>query len=301
MRYLLMIAGLLVVLITLYDIFHQLVHPAGKGRISHSLIRLIWVVFRRVARWKRSALVLAGPVAFVTVMVSWASLLACGWALVYWAFLPAGFSFSPGLEGTNNDGFADALYLSLVSLATLGYGDIVPRFTGLRVLASLQALIGFALLSAGITWLLSLYPALLRMRSFAQSVDLLRRAEKNKHTNLAALDSSSMAGVLLEHASKLATLRNQLTQFPIAYYFATAERMNSLAAGLPWLLEFADRQRSPDSPPPVRAAAEILRLAIGDFAATLGEAFLGIREMPPDQVLGRYMEDHLHVPGTEHL
>jgi Ion channel len=61
-----------------------------------------------------------------TVVATWAALLALGWALVFLPQLPDGFTFDHGLVPAEHSGFVDALYVSLVNLASLGYGDISP-------------------------------------------------------------------------------------------------------------------------------------------------------------------------------
>ena len=114
-------AGL--ILFALRDIFDTLFHPSGKGMLSWAFPRPLW----RGGRWigVRYPLIreLCGPVALLTVIGSWAALLAVGWALVLWPHLPEGFLLAPGLNPSAYSGFLDALYLSLVTLTTLGYGD----------------------------------------------------------------------------------------------------------------------------------------------------------------------------------
>lgn len=301
MQLLLTSVGLLVIAVTLYDVFHQLVHPAGKGRVSLWVTRSVWVLFRTLGCWKSSLLELAGPVAFLSVMFSWATLLSIGWAFIYWAFLPGGFNLAPGMAGSGNSGFADALYLSVVSLATLGYGDIVPKYTWLRILAPAEALVGFALLSAGITWLLSLYPALSSLRAFAHSVHLVRSAAGGS-ASLCTPQPVSQCQILLEFASRLTALRSRFVQSPIIYYFHTSDPVNALNLALPWLLEVSVCLSRPDNAPDVRFAATVLRNAVADFAAVLGRSFLGLPKARPDEILAAYAKDHLQsVSGTTDL
>jgi hypothetical protein len=89
--------GLGLVLVVLRDIFHQLFHPGGSGHLSDTLMRSVWRVFRRVSSRNSGTLSLSAPTALVTIIVSWAALLAVGWALVYWPYMPGSFSL---LDGT---------------------------------------------------------------------------------------------------------------------------------------------------------------------------------------------------------
>ena len=54
-----------------------------------------------------------------------------------------------GADGPMHIGFADALHFSVVTLTTVGYGDINPRDDGIRLLASIQMLLGQLLLLFG--------------------------------------------------------------------------------------------------------------------------------------------------------
>jgi hypothetical protein len=54
-----------------------------------------------------------------------------------------------GPEGPLRLEFADALHFSVVTLATVGYGDINPSDVGIRVLASIQMLLSQLLLLFG--------------------------------------------------------------------------------------------------------------------------------------------------------
>ncbi|MFM9372175.1 ion channel [Streptomyces sp. Da 82-17] len=105
-----------------------------------------------------------GPLGMVTVVALWALTVAVGWALVYWPHMPQRFSYAAGLEPTEHASPVDALYVSLV---TLGLGDIAPAAGWLRVLAPMEALVGFVLLSATVAWVLGIYPALARRRDGA--------------------------------------------------------------------------------------------------------------------------------------
>ena len=79
------------------DAFDALFHAEGRGMFSRQITRAVWQTFRHVgARHER--LSLAGPVAFVAVIATWAGLLVLGWALVFWPHMPGDFRFDAGLD-----------------------------------------------------------------------------------------------------------------------------------------------------------------------------------------------------------
>ena len=60
-----------------------------------------------------------------------------GFALMLWPHFPDDYVVSEGAG--RDDGIGDALYLSMVNLTSLGYGDIVTTATGLRYLGPLES------------------------------------------------------------------------------------------------------------------------------------------------------------------
>src|SRR4051794_14939075 len=169
------VLGTALIVLVVRDAFEALFHPEGRMALSRGLMRAVWRVARRLSLRRRERLVLAGPVMLLGTLASWAVLLACGWALVWWPHFPGAFSFASELGApAEQSSFVDALYLSLVTLGTIGFGDISPAATGVRLLVPLEALVGFGLLTAGVSWLLSVYPALSRRRSLAYEITLLR-------------------------------------------------------------------------------------------------------------------------------
>ncbi|MFN6953342.1 MAG: ion channel [Acetobacteraceae bacterium] len=59
-----------------------------------------------------------------------------------------------GPQGPLRLSFSDAMHFSIVTLSTVGYGDIQPADDGIRVLASLQVMAGLLLLLFGVAELL---------------------------------------------------------------------------------------------------------------------------------------------------
>lgn len=291
------LSGAVVILAVLRDIFHELFHPSGTGGISGLLMRASWRVFRGISLHRPNLLNLAGPATMLLVIGGWTVLLVVGWALVLWPYLPEGFLLSTGLEPSENAGFLDALYLSMVTLSTLGYGDIAPASTPLRVLAPMEALVGFALLTASISWLLSIYPVISRRRSLAQEIWLLRQAESDTGVSLST-GTADPENLLSDLFSQLVTVRNELVQFPITYYFHGGDEKNALSVALPHLADLTERLAGSEDPA-LRLRAAALDRATEDLAAILATRFLGLSpSSPPEKILEAYARDHLYTSTT---
>jgi len=112
-----------------------------------------------------------------------------------------------------------------VTITTLGFADVIPHAGWLRGVAPLEALLGFGLLSASISWLLLIYPAISRRRSLAYEISLLVEAEGQAGVALERLEPASAAGIYEELA-----VERDLVSFPISYYFAELDERFALAA-----------------------------------------------------------------------
>ena len=289
--------GFIAIVLALRDVFHTVLHPSGHGSLTGNLQLAVWRVFRASAGRRPALLALAGPVAMVVTLAAWTALLAIGWALVLWSHLPQRFLLATGLNPADQDGFLDALYVSLVSLATLGYGDIAPRADWLRILVPLEAFVGFALMTAAISWILSVYPVLARRRSLARQITLLCEAERAVNIAALELDASAAAPLLADLTARLVAVQGDLAQFPVTYYFHTGDERAALPATMRDLLHLAESAASPDCPPAVRLQGTMLERAIQDFVAEIGPRFLDLPTTPADDVLRAYAADHLYEYG----
>lgn len=283
--------GALSIGVALHDVFHTLFHPAGRGAMSDYAARAVWRIFRPIARRKHDSITVAGPAAIITIMALWVALIVIGFSLIFTPYIESRYVFASGIPEHHRN-FADAFNVSLGGLITLG-GDINPTTRPLRLLEGLEAVIGFGLLTASVSWLLSLYPVLERRRTVAHEINLLHNAEVETGINILDLPPSEGQPVLWGLAGSIAELRNDLTQFPISYYFHTGEHHSGLAGGLPYLAAIAEAASRPEMAGSYRVAGVALGGAIDDYLSTIAEIFL---RMPKDDklaIMRRYADDQM--------
>ncbi|HEY3552591.1 MAG TPA: potassium channel family protein [Solirubrobacterales bacterium] len=285
------VLGVVLIALALRDIFDVLFHPLGRGTITRRVVRTIAALARRAPGPSGTLGLLAGPLSYIAVVGTWAGLLAIGWALVFWPQLPQGFNFNPQLDPAAHSSFLDALYVSLVNLTSLGYGDISPASPLLRILGPVETLFGLGLLTASISWLISIYGAISRRDSLAHEVHLAKEAEEKLGEKLAEADPELLETLLASFAEQLVRARRDLIHFPIVHYFRTEDEQRALAGLLPFLGSLVDEAGEESRPHSLRVRAEILRMAIDDFAETLRRRL----KIPGDttaETLRHYQSDH---------
>lgn len=271
--------GAALVALVLRDIFHTLFHPAGSGSLSSLVQRGVWRGFR-LASDRHGWLALAGPTAVVSTIGVWFFLGVTGWALLYWPYLPEEFRFSSPLEP--NGSFQDAFYLAITTQSTLGFGDITPTNGWLQVVTALEAVAGFALLTASLSWIVSIYPALGRRRALAGRTSVLLRA--------VATGAPLPPATLERLAAEVVRVRADLVQSPILYRFHTAERELALPALAGALHELATAQADGEE----RAGALALAGALDGLCATLERQFLGRPGRTTAETLAAFAADHAY-------
>jgi hypothetical protein len=226
----------------------------------------------------------------VAVVGTWGCLVVVGWTLVYWPHVPEGFLYGMGLRPSQRTDLFDALYLSLVTVATLGFGDIVPVEGWLRVAVPLQAVVGFALLTAAVSWVLQIYPALTRRRALALRLSLLRRADTANA--LLRLDSAMAALLLDSLAAEVVGVRIDLSQYAETYYFRDSAPDVSLAAMAGYAAQLAECGQA-SAREDVRLAAAVLDEALDDLTSLLDKQFLRTGGTAAE-ILDAYAADHEH-------
>ncbi|MGG7569295.1 potassium channel family protein [Streptomyces sirii] len=264
--------------------FHTIWHPTRHGGLSRLVMTGMWRLSLRLTTRQRAA-GLAGPLGMVCVVAVWALTVAVGWALVYWPHMPQSFSYSSGLVPAEHAGPVDALYVSLVTLATLGLGDIAPAAGWLRVVGPLEALVGFALLSATVAWILGIYPALARRRTLALRLSHVRGGVTSQE-----LDSDGGAALLDSLASAVSVITVDFLQYAESYYFYDGDENTSLPRQIGHAVNLAERGVSARHPD-VRLSATVLRRALEDLADILDERFLHTGA-PMASVFASYASDH---------
>jgi len=266
------VAGVVVILYALRDIFHTLWHPAGFGTLSRMVFRGTWRMTKLAGRESRST-ELAGPLGLLATLGMWAALSVLGFALVYLPRMPDGFYFGSSLEPTmSSSDIVASLYLSIVAVATLGFGDILPATPVLRIVVPLEALVGFVLLTAGISWGLQLYPALIRRRALARRLTTMARCGA---AEVVERGETSVAVQYLEGVrSELATIEMDLLQYAESYFFREVQSDLSLAATLSYVVDLVvSGERSSASE--VRNAAAMLAAALDELLILLRREYLG--------------------------
>ena len=142
----------------------------------------------------------------------------------------------------------------------MGYGDVAPVDQWLRVVSPLEALLGFGLLTASVTWLFAVHPAVQRRRALAYELWLLRQVS-DEAPDAPVFD----AAVIAELISRIVAVQRDIVAHPATYYFRDPDERLLLSAELPFLRDVAGHvaQAGPDVA--TAQGARMLSQAIDDL------------------------------------
>jgi hypothetical protein len=284
--------GLIVILAGMQDLFHTLFHPTQQGNISEYMTLYIWRGFRRFAPGQR---LMVGPLNFLMVIVFWGLSVIIGFALIYRPFMLRAFIGAPGMDVSKVGSFFSAVNLSLSSLITVPMG-LQTDWKWLQLAMATEAVLGFAILTASISWLLSIYPVIEHRRSLAHEVSLLHFSESSGLQRFEELDDSTLQTLLFGLATQLNTVRTELSQFPISYYFQETDDKTALGPALYLLAEVARDVSSSNRR--ARMAAATLGGSIDDLLQVIEEKYLPKKHESRWDTLRELLADHGRSPLT---
>jgi Ion channel len=287
MTHLWTIAGILVVCATLREIFRDLFQPSGSGALSSLLGRGLFGLGKRIP----GLLPITGPLTVVVVIAVWTALITIGFGLIFWPHFPQDFQQPTPQPHSLSGRVCSALYFSLVSLTTLASDGLSPQGAWLQMCAALESLIGIGLVTASVTWVVLIYPALGRMRTIVRWASILGRARKKPAQNhFTPLDE----GLLRDFAHRIVRARIDFIHFPLIYYFHADTEGSSLAHALDGLLEMTQEASAEDRDEKIRFAAVTLEIALADLAEVLTTKFVPNADpKKPKEVFHAVADDHL--------
>jgi hypothetical protein len=241
-----MAAGIALVVITLSDIFQVVVMPRATGRrfrVSFYVWRSMWLVWPAVG-WRFYAadpdrreefLATFAPFMLIMLLGVWVALLVLGFALLSWG-LRSGIM-------PPNASFGTMLYFSGTSLLTIGFGDVIGRTAGPRLVAVLAGLAGLSLLSTTTAFLFAIFGSFQRRETFVVTV-AARAGTPPSGVNLLAIAGYSMTrddlpALMVDAQAWAALVMESHLAYPVLAFFRSSHDDQSWIGTLGTLLDAA--------------------------------------------------------------
>lgn len=167
--------GVVLIVLGLLDLFLSALDYDESGILTLRLQSLLWSTLRGVIRrlpaaWGKRVRAQVVGLQIILTLVVWVGLEIVGFGLVYYGLMYGhNFSFS----GRNvRPSLDDALYYSAGQLSTAGGVGVIPQITFLRLLSVVEPLIGLAVVTLAITFLLSVFQTITSLRKLSSDLYL---------------------------------------------------------------------------------------------------------------------------------
>jgi len=220
------ILGIFCVIVALVDAFESVVLPRTVRRsirlrtVFYYFSALVYSATGRLPRklkLRQALLVAFAPINFLTLISAWACLMIVGFTLIHW-----GLS-TPLINSAEDGKFTSYFYFSGVTFFTLGYGDVVPLHGVGRLLAILEAGLGFGFLALVIGYVPVIYSAFSRRESTMLKLDSKAGSEPSaleivrRHAQAGVMES--LIPLLREWEDFSAQLLESYLSYPILAYY----------------------------------------------------------------------------------
>jgi hypothetical protein len=239
-QYLEILAGLVVLLVIMHDLFQAVVLPRPSvyrlPLVSQLLVRQFWKIWRWVGSFRKSVdkrehfLGTFGPAALLMLLGFWSLSLIAGYALVF-----------DGLRDQiepHPNGFLTSLYYSATTLLPLSYGDILPAGGAARLATIAESASGVIMIALVISLLFSLYQSFQAREALVVTLDALAGAPPSGVQLLETAAADRMPQRLEvtfdEWRNWAASVLESHLAYPILFYFRSSHDneawINSFAA-----------------------------------------------------------------------
>jgi hypothetical protein len=237
-------AGIILLALVFYDIYSTILRATKyPGPISEFLNRGLWRVASRATRkvnrrLRHQTLSAIGPLLMPSLISLLILTLITGFALIYLPRMGTDFKID---EAVHSHLALQAFYFSGITLTTVGYGDIIPVSTAMRIVALFEAALGIAVITISITYLLTVYGALERKRAVA----LKFYHQARQGADISGFISShfargrfhSLTESLREATHHLQELLESHLEHPVIHYFHPVEVYKGMPRALFVVLE----------------------------------------------------------------
>jgi len=238
------IAGLALIIFILLDAFETVVLPRRiqrSFRLTNWFYRITWTRWTRIARRiqvparRDGYLAYYGPLSLIQLLGFWALGLIFGFACMQ-------YGLGEHLQlGNETIGFGKLLYHSGETFFTLGYGDIVPTNTMARVLAVVEAGMGFAFLGVVIGYIPVIYNSFAAREIEISLLDARAGSPPSAAEFLGRLgccpEQSVLDGIFRDWERWSADLLSSHISYPVLLFFRSQHSSQSWLAALTTMLD----------------------------------------------------------------
>lgn len=278
----LLIPGLLILVLTLYDVVYTTIAPNGSAYLSGGISNGIWYIFYFLKRvtGRRNFLNGAGVVIVVSILLSWVALL---WIAIFLIF-----SSDPNSVVAINTGEAanekQVFYYTGYLLSTMGNGDFKGGTENWQVASAFISFFGLIMITIAITYVVPVIAAITDRRTLSIRVASIGHSSQAMLLNHWNGENFKMLEYEFQGLAQQVIRQGQLHfAYPVLFFFHHETKIASLLPNLATLDEALTilLLYVPEEQRPAKEHIIPLRVALTTFIQSLSNTFIQPSESPP--------------------
>lgn len=285
-----LIVGIVLLLAVSFDFFYTTLSGSGAAYLTYAISALAhkWQMF-----WFR---ILGRRIFKLSGMFINLSLLVV-WVLLIWFSLFLIFSGDPHAIVNSKGEVATAverLYFTGYVLSTLGVGNLFPSSPVFQVITSIFSFFGFIFFTLALTYLISVFAAIMQKRSLAFFINKLGNSPSDVVNQLVSQDNNFTFQQVTAIQQMVETHSAHHQAYPVLHYYINADRPSSLSINIAILDEAISIILTNEKEKTLQKELMPLRKSINHFLKHLQDKYHILSE--PDRV-ARIDWDQLNLPS----
>lgn len=301
----LLITGILITGIAIYDLIFTTFAPKGASYISNAVSVYTWKIILFISRKtnNRSILNGAGIVVIGTILMTWVSAIWFGSALIF-------MSDPDAVRHTTTKAIAnipERVYYAGYVLSTLGNGDFSGGSSGWRIYTAVLSFFGLMLITIAISYMVPVISAVTERRTLSIQVASLGHCPQSILLNHWDGESFKKLEANMMQLKEKVALHGQLhLSYPILQYFQNNEKLTALMPNLIALDEALSilHYMVPEQYRPEKTILQPMRIIVSSFFSSLAKTTTyTMMEKVPDIRTDKLLEAGvpLKIPSSEEL
>lgn len=227
----LFILGLIITLITIYDMVYTILAPRGSAFIAARVSRTLWRFSLKFASddGRSTKLRFVGPILLLIIVLTWIVLLWLGNTLIVFSDPEALWSSSDNAYVTS---FVDNLYFTAYVLSSMGSGDFTPASDWWMFYTGFISYTGVVFISLGISFLIPVIEAITLKRQVSIMIHNMGKSPEEILNNYKHDNFKQLTNLLGNLEPKLIKIAQYHLAYPVIHYFHSSNLYEALPVQL---------------------------------------------------------------------
>lgn len=302
MSYYLFILGVMLLLITAFDLIKTALSVNGAGFVSKKLAKGIWRSLLLISRktGKRNLLELGGAIILVSIVINW--------IVMIWFSASLLFISDPGslmnVETNTEPSLVGKIFFTGYTLSALGLGDMEPTGPFWDILTAVLSFTGIILISIAITYLIPVVTGEIEKRRLSVYITTLGCSVDEILSNYwNGKDFKELEQPFFSLTSMIILHGQNHKAHSVLHYFHTSDKKEAFVLNLTNLDESLSilLHKVPAPCLPSMNVLMGLRKAISGYLVTLPTEFIKPAENSPPMIDFTFLEKHgIPIIHSEH-